>query len=72
MDGVEATRQIREVEESSGRAPVRIIALTAYAMQGDRERFLAAGMDDHVGKPVQLEEIRKALGRVRARPGRPG
>ena len=70
MNGVEATRQIREAEEASGLAPVHIIALTAYAMQGDRERFLAVGMDDHVGKPTQLEELKLALGRVGARPAR--
>ena len=64
MSGLEATRQIRELETTSGWAPVHIIALTAYAMQGDRERFLAAGMDDHVGKPTQLEELKQALDRV--------
>jgi len=67
MSGLEATRQIRELETTSGWAPVHIIALTAYAMQGDRERFLAAGMDDHVGKPTQLEELRQALSRVAPR-----
>jgi CheY-like chemotaxis protein len=44
-------------------------SLTAYAMPGDRERFLAAGMDDHVAKPVQMEDLRRALDRVAATVG---
>jgi len=64
MDGVEATNRIRNMSDALGKARVPIIALTAYAMPGDREKFLAEGMDDHVAKPVQLEEIQKALGRV--------
>ncbi|WP_291322613.1 PAS domain S-box protein [Desulfonatronospira sp.] len=43
---------------------IPIIALTAYAMQGDRERFLEAGMDDYLAKPVQLEDMEKALSRL--------
>jgi len=64
MDGVEATRRIRSMSEDLGKARVPIIALTAYAMQGDRERFLAAGMDDHVAKPVQMEKFQETLARV--------
>ncbi|MBU1040780.1 MAG: PAS domain S-box protein [Proteobacteria bacterium] len=64
MDGVEATKRIRSMSDVLGKARVPIIALTAYAMQGDREKFLAAGMDDHVAKPVQMEELQKALARV--------
>jgi len=64
MDGVEATKRIRSMSEVLGKARVPIIALTAYAMQGDREKFLAAGMDDHVAKPVKMEELQKALARV--------
>jgi two-component system, sensor histidine kinase and response regulator len=56
MDGVEATRIIRERERSSGRR-VPIIAMTAHAMAGDRERFLASGMDGYIAKPFK----RKAL-----------
>ena len=53
MDGLEATRAIRE---SSSRQPV-IIALTANTMQGDEEECLKAGMNDYIGKPVNLEEL---------------
>ncbi len=58
MDGVEATRIIRERLPNNG---PKIIALTAYAIQGDREKFLAAGMDDYIAKPVKLEDLKKAL-----------
>ena len=62
MDGMTAMRRIREAEDKAGgRSRAHIIALTAYAMAGDREKFLAAGMDDHVAKPVQLDEIKRAL-----------
>jgi PAS domain S-box-containing protein len=61
MDGLEATRQLRR--RHSVRHQPRIIAMTANAMQGDRERCLAAGMDDYVSKPVQVEELIAALER---------
>ncbi|MDR3641170.1 MAG: PAS domain S-box protein [Humidesulfovibrio sp.] len=66
LDGVEATRIIRAMPELGERARVRIIALTAHAMSGDRERFLRAGMDDHVAKPLQMAELQAALRRVRS------
>jgi signal transduction histidine kinase len=61
MDGFEATRAIRERERSLGRAPARIVALTAHAMAGDRDRCLAAGMDDHFAKPFRFEELRERI-----------
>jgi len=60
MDGIEATRHIRLKEQETGRH-TPIIALTAYAIQGDRERFLSAGMDDYVPKPIQMEELFKSI-----------
>lgn len=63
MDGLEATRQIRS-ELPQARQP-RVIAMTANAMQGDREMCLAAGMDDYVSKPIRVEELVEALSRSR-------
>ena len=75
MDGYEATRQIRVIEKnglagetrsgsnrgSSECKPVRIVAMTANAMQGDRERCIAAGMDDHIVKPLDFEDLKRVL-----------
>ena len=66
MDGFEATRLIR-AEEAEGKAtwpvPIHVIAMTANAMQGDREACLAAGMNDYISKPVALNELIAALNR---------
>lgn len=59
MDGFEATRRIRDLENGGHRAP--IVALTASAMQGDRERCLSAGMDDHITKPISLAALQQVI-----------
>ena len=61
MDGLEATRRICATPPARGRP--RIIAMTANAMQGDREACLAAGMDDYLAKPIRVEELAAALTR---------
>src|ERR671922_128603 len=63
LDGLEATRQIRERRGLSD-AP-RIIAMTANAMEGDRDECIAAGMDDYLSKPIRPEELSRALARCR-------
>jgi two-component system, sensor histidine kinase and response regulator len=63
MDGLEATVAIRARERLS-RRHIRIVAMTAHAMQGDRERCLASGMDDYLAKPIRIQELREALQRV--------
>ena len=62
MNGLEAVQAIRERERESGRHTI-VIALTAYAMNGDRERFLAAGMDDYLAKPVKPSVLHATLER---------
>ncbi len=57
MDGLEATRRIRAGEAGPERAATPVIAMTAYAMAEDRERFLAAGLDGHIAKPVDAKEL---------------
>ncbi|WP_054774274.1 response regulator [Methylogaea oryzae] len=68
MDGYEATQAIRRKEADSGGRRTPIIALTANALQGDRERCLAVGMDDYLTKPFKREQIREMLQRWVTRP----
>jgi PAS domain S-box-containing protein len=63
MDGFDATRRIRENEQLNGLRHTPIIAMTASAMFGDRERCLEAGMDDYIAKPVSIEKLRKIVSR---------
>ncbi|PKN07047.1 MAG: hypothetical protein CVU73_14530 [Deltaproteobacteria bacterium HGW-Deltaproteobacteria-8] len=66
MNGMEATGAIRRGEAGQDKVTIPIIALTAFAMTEDREKFLAAGMDDYLAKPVLIEDLQKALARVAA------
>jgi CheY-like chemotaxis protein len=66
LDGFETTREIRTWESDLARprswqAPLYIVAMTAHAMQGDREKCLAAGMSSYISKPVQLAELQALL-----------
>ncbi len=63
MDGFEATHAIRTAAPEALNPSIPIVALTAHAMKGDRERCLAAGMDDYLAKPLQIDEVAAALRR---------
>ena len=66
MDGLEATRLIREQQRSGSpnySSRIVIVALTAHAMQGDREKCLAAGMDDYLAKPIRPADVRQVIER---------
>ena len=74
MDGYEATEQIRKREEkNSAKTRIPIIAMTANAIQGDREKCLAAGMDDYISKPIQkatlINVLKRWTGRIKKKTG---
>ena len=64
MDGLEAARTIRDLEKESKMGHIPIIAVTANAMKGDREKFLASGMDDYLPKPLKRKALEEVIGRV--------
>ena len=61
MDGFEATRLIRRAESKVLNCRIPIIAMTASAMKGDKERCLSAGMNDFIAKPVRMTELERML-----------
>jgi two-component system sensor histidine kinase/response regulator len=67
MDGFEATRRLRDPASGVLDPRVRVVALTANAMAGDRERCLAAGMDDHLPKPIQIQTLAAMLAKCKHR-----
>ena len=71
LDGVEATRAIRAGEAGEEARRVPILAMTAYAMSGDRESFLEAGMDGYVAKPVNAAELLRRIRDICGRPRKP-
>jgi CheY-like chemotaxis protein len=66
MDGIEATKHIREIQKFGEKSKVPIIALTAYTMPEDREKISAAGLDDYISKPVNMEYLLKSIARFAA------
>ncbi len=61
MNGIEATKKIRQIEREKDLKPIIIVALTANALEGDRERFILAGMDYYLSKPVDIEKLKDIL-----------
>lgn len=61
MNGFDATREIRRLEAESGASHLPVVAMTACAMKGDREKCLEAGLDAHIAKPVQADELRRVI-----------
>ena len=66
--GIEATGIIRASNVPGRDSRIPIIALTAYAMTGDREKFLAQDMDDYLSKPLSMDDLEKALARLPRKP----
>ncbi len=63
LNGIMATERIRQIEKETKADPIPIIAVTANALKGDREKFLASGMNDYIAKPIELTELEKVLRR---------
>jgi chemotaxis family two-component system sensor kinase Cph1 len=61
IDGLEATRRIREFERKNSKQPLPIIGVTACALNGDKERCIEAGMDDYIAKPVDISYLKEKL-----------
>ncbi|PHR58471.1 MAG: histidine kinase [Arcobacter sp.] len=61
LNGIEATKKIREIEEANNFQKIIIVALTANALKGDRERFIKSGLDDYLKKPIDVKALEKVL-----------
>jgi CheY-like chemotaxis protein len=66
LDGVEVLKRRRALEAAPGTPRACIVAMTAHAMQGDRERFLAAGFDAYLSKPFSIEQLSAEISRLDA------
>ena len=64
MDGFEAVRHIRNDSSGIIDPQVPIIAMTAFAMTGDKERFMGAGMNDYIAKPVNMKDLMRVIGKL--------
>jgi CheY-like chemotaxis protein len=64
LDGIEATRRIRMNEAAASEARVRIVAVTAHALDGDRDKCLEAGMDGYIAKPIHMRDLIAEIDRV--------
>jgi PAS domain S-box-containing protein len=64
LDGWQATRELRAIERKTGQAHTPIVAMTAHAMQGDRERCLDSGMDDYIAKPIRARQLHEVIERA--------
>jgi signal transduction histidine kinase/CheY-like chemotaxis protein len=67
LDGLETTSALRRLENKHGWPPLPVVAMTAHAMKGDREKYLAAGMDDYLTKPVLLNDLADLMERLSIR-----
>jgi CheY-like chemotaxis protein/HPt (histidine-containing phosphotransfer) domain-containing protein len=72
MDGLEALAAMRGQERTSGSAPTPVVALTSYAMKGDRERLLGSGFDGYLAKPIRSHDLLQTLEDLMPRPVPPG
>ena len=63
LDGLETTRRLRAVEEQEGLRRVPVVAMTAHALEGDRDKCLDAGMDDYLSKPVRMSDLEQVVRR---------
>lgn len=65
LDGIKAAKIIKELEKNKGIKHTPVIAMTAYALSGDRERFLSLGMDDYVPKPIRMDHLFHTIERIK-------